>query len=89
MLRPSLFWKIFGYSLALIAVTALVAGWIAERRIVDDGERHPIDGRGVAIDDPAQVRLGRPFRLGLGRVDGLHPGIDGHSSCPSAPAGRG
>jgi len=39
LFRPSLFWKIFGSSIALILLTAIVAGWLAERRIVDDVEQ--------------------------------------------------
>ncbi len=50
MLRPSLFWKIFGSSLALIVLTALVGGWIAERRIVDDIERETRANLRVHVD---------------------------------------
>jgi len=39
LLRPSLFWKIFGSSVVLIVLTAVVAGWLAESRVVQDVER--------------------------------------------------
>jgi two-component system phosphate regulon sensor histidine kinase PhoR len=38
MIRLSLFWKIFGSFLAIIVLTALLAGWLANARIVEDVE---------------------------------------------------
>ncbi len=38
MFRASLFWKIFGSFVALILLTAVLAGWIASRRVIDDAE---------------------------------------------------
>ncbi len=39
MFRPRLFWKILGSSVVLILLTAIVAGGLAERRVLDDVER--------------------------------------------------
>ncbi|MHC5009782.1 MAG: sensor histidine kinase [Planctomycetota bacterium] len=39
MLRPSLFWKFFGASLALIVLTAAIAGWIATNRVASDAAK--------------------------------------------------
>jgi two-component system phosphate regulon sensor histidine kinase PhoR len=39
MLRSGLFWKMFSASVALILLTALVTGWIASGRVIDDVER--------------------------------------------------
>ncbi len=58
-MRPSLFWKIFGSSLALIVITAVVAGWTAERRIVHDVERETRANLRTRVDLVTAVVRGR------------------------------
>ena len=39
MLRGGLFWKLFGAFVVLVLLTALVAGWIASGRVIEDVEQ--------------------------------------------------
>jgi two-component system phosphate regulon sensor histidine kinase PhoR len=50
MLRPSLFWKIFGASLLLIALTVLGASLVASRQVSADIHRETRTTLGVQVD---------------------------------------
>lgn len=50
VLRASLFWKTFGSCLALIVLTAIVAGWIASRGVLQDVESETDTALAIQLD---------------------------------------